>query len=277
VEDYQKMVDAEWTILYEKLDNVVQSGAQVVLSRLAIGDFATQYFSDRGVFVCGRIDSKDMERIAKATGGQVQSTCSNISAEVLGTCELFEERQVGDERYNFCCGCPNSKSATIILRGGGEKFNEEAERSIHDAIMIVRRAKKYSSVVAGGGATEMELSRYLKEYSRTIHGKEQLIINAFAKALEVVPRQLADNAGLDSTELLTKLRQKHHEQSGQKFGVNVDLDGGVCDTFEAGVWEPTLVKLNSITAATEAACVILSVDSTIKNPKAAAESPGFGA
>ena len=108
--------------------------------------------------MCGRIDSKDMERIAKATGGQVQSTCSNISAEVLGTCELFEERQVGDERYNFCCGCPNSKSATIILRGGGEKFNEEAERSIHDAIMVHRATPPGLTLLDCKKSEEIQLS-----------------------------------------------------------------------------------------------------------------------
>merc|ERR1712183_776405 len=136
--------------------------------------------------------------------------------DVLGTCEDFEEVQIGGERYNLFKGCPSAKTVTLILRGGAEQFIEEAERSLHDAIMIVRRALKNDAVVAGGGAIEMELSKYLREHSRTIAGKEQLIIAAFAEAL---------------------------------------------------VWEPAVVRINAITAASEAACLILSIDETVQNPK----------
>jgi T-complex protein 1 subunit eta len=266
VEKYQSMVEAEWNIIYDKLDKIVKSGAHVVLSRLAIGDLATQYFADRGIFSAGRVVDEDMKRVAKATGASTQTTVNNIVPEVIGSCELFEERQIGGERYNFFTGCPEAKTATIILRGGGEQFNDEAERSLHDAIMIVRRAKKYASVVPGGGAIEMEVSKYLKEYSRTIKGKQQLIMNAYAKALEVIPRQISDNAGFDSIDILNKLRQQH-AKGAKSFGVDI-RDGGVCDTFEQFVWEPSLIKLNSLTAATEAACLILSIDETVKNPKA---------
>jgi T-complex protein 1 subunit eta len=178
---------------------------------LAIGDLATQYFADRGVFCAGRVTDDDLRRVCKATGASVQTTVNNLIPSVLGTCKLFEERQIGGSRYNFFTGCENAKTATIILRGGGEHFIDEAERSIHDSIMIVRRARKHHSVVAGGGAVEMEISKYLRDYSRTIQGKQQLIIGAFAKALEIIPRQLADNAGFDSTDILNKLRQKHSQ------------------------------------------------------------------
>lgn len=134
--------------------------------------------------------------------------------------------------------------------------------------MIVRRAVRHNSIVAGGGAIEMELSRFLRDYSRKIEGKQQLLVNAFAKALEVIPRQLAFNAGFDATDILNKLRQKHHQGEKNKwFGVDI-VNEGICDTFESFVWEPSVIKLNSITAATEAACLILSVDETVKNPKA---------
>jgi T-complex protein 1 subunit eta len=129
-----------------------------------------------------------------------------LTDDVLGTCGEFQEQQVGAERYNFFTGCPGTKSCTILLRGGADQYIDEAERSLNDAIMIVRRAIKAQSVVAGGGAIEMELSRYLREYLRKIQGKQQLVINAFAKALEVIPRQLADNSGMDSTDVLNKLR-----------------------------------------------------------------------
>lgn len=270
---YQSIVDAEWNIIYGKLDKIVKSGAQIVLSRLAIGDLATQYFADRGLFCAGRVTDDDLKRVCKATGASVQTTVNDLIPEVLGTCAIFEENQIGKERYNLFTGCHQAKTATIILRGGGEQFIDEAERSIHDAIMIVRRARKHSTVVGGGGAIEMELSKFLRDYSRTIQGKQQMIISAFGKALEVIPRQLADNAGFDSTDILNKLRQKHGTGEGQWFGVDI-LNEGICNTFDAFIWEPTLVKHNSITAAAEAACLILSIDETVKNN--ASEKPEAG-
>jgi len=239
---------------------------KIILSRLAIGDLATQYFADRGLFCAGRVTDDDLKRVCKATGASVQTTVNDLVPTILGTCKLFEERQIGGSRYNLFTGCPQAKTATIILRGGGEQFIDEAERSIHDAIMIVKRARKHSSIVAGGGAAEMEVSKYLRDYSRTIHGKQQLIINAYAKALEVIPRQVADNAGFDSTDILNKLRMKHAQEDGRWYGVDI-INEGICDTYESFVWEPTLVKTNGITAATEAACLILSVDETVRNEK----------
>jgi T-complex protein 1 subunit eta len=160
---------------------------------------------------------------------------------------------------------------TIILRGGAEQFIEETERSLHDAIMIVRRALKNDAIVAGGGAIEMELSKYLRAHSRTIAGKEQLIIGAIAKAFEIIPRQLCDNAGFDATNILNKLRQKHAtDSSGVWYGVDINLED-ISDNYEACIWEPAIVKSNAIIAATEAACLILSVDETIKSPKSQTE------
>ncbi|KAH6931443.1 hypothetical protein HPB50_024411 [Hyalomma asiaticum] len=158
-----------------------------------------------------------------------------------------------------------TRTVTIILRGGAEQFIDETERSLHDAIMIVRRALKNDAVVAGGGAIEMELSKHLRDYSRSVAGKEQLLVAAVAKALEVIPRQLCDNAGLDATTLLNKLRQRH--AAGEIWaGIDI-LQGDVVDNLKACVWEPAVVKINALVAATEAACLILSVDETIKAPK----------
>jgi len=265
VEEYQKVVDAEWNILYDKLDRIQKSGATVVLSKLPIGDVATQYFADRGMFCAGRVVDEDLQRTMKSCGGAIQSTVHDLDDSTLGTCENFEEKQVGGERFNFFYGCPKSQSCTIILRGGAEQFMEETERSLHDAIMIVRRAMKNDSVVAGGGAIDMELSKYLRNYARTIAGKEQLIIGAMAKAFEVIARQLCDNAGFDATNILNKLRQKH-AQDGIWFGVDV-LNEDIADNFEACVWEPMIVKSNAIVAASEATCLLLSVDETVKNPR----------
>ncbi|GLE02951.1 hypothetical protein PINS_up020083 [Pythium insidiosum] len=272
---YQSIVDAEWNIIYEKLELCVKTGAQIILSKLPIGDLATQYFADRGLFCAGRVAQDDMERTMRATGGVVQTSVNDMGPNVLGSCGRFEERQVGGERYNIFMECPEAKSATIVLRGGADQFIEEAHRSVHDALMVVKRAVASSTVVAGGGAIEMEVSRHLRQYARTIEGKSQLLVNAYAKAFEVIPRQIADNAGHDSTDILNRLRQKHFKdpEEGKWFGVDINT-GGICDTYESHVWEPAANKINSIAAATEAACLILSVDETVRNPKS--EQPGGG-
>lgn len=200
--------------------------------------------------------------MCQATGAAVQSTCSDIQSNHLGTCATFEERQIGGERFNFFEGCPAAKTCTLVLRGGADQFIAEVERSLHDAIMIVKRAIKNQSIVAGGGACEMEVSKYLHTYADTkIPHKQQAIIKAFAKALEVIPRQLCDNAGFDATDILNRLRVEHRKGN---IWAGVDMiNEGVRDNMEAFVWEPSLVKINAIQAATEASCMILSVDETI--------------
>lgn len=194
----------------------------------------------------------------------MQTTVFGLTDAILGRCGKFEEIQIGNERYNMFTECPGTKSVTIILRGGAKQFIEESARSLNDAIMVVKRATKAYAVVAGGGAIEMELSRCLREQLKQIPGKTQLVMNGFAKALEVIPRTLADNSGLDSTDYLNKLRQKHNNdgEEGRWFGVNV-LKEKISDLMEEFVWEPEEVRINVLTAATEAACTILSVDETI--------------
>jgi len=265
VEDYASIVDAEWDIIYQKLDEIYQSGATVILSKLAIGDLATQWFADRNIFCAGRVDDADLQRVHSATGAVIQGSTSDLNQSVLGTCGVFEERQVGDERYNLFTGCSGSASATIVIRGGAEQFIEEAERSLHDAIMIVRRTLKNSTVVPGGGAIDMELSKAVKQQAMSVAGKGQFFMLAFAKALEAIPRTLAKNAGYDCTDLLNKLRYEHNAKNDANCGIDIET-GGVCNTWEKFVWEPSLVKRNAIVSATEAACLILSIDETIKCP-----------
>ncbi|KAL4896496.1 chaperonin Cpn60/TCP-1 family [Aspergillus ambiguus] len=268
VSEYQAIVDAEWQIIYNKLEAIYKTGAKVVLSKLPIGDLATQYFADRDIFCAGRVASEDMERVCQATGAATQSTCSDIQDRHLGTCGSFEERQIGGERYNLFSECPAAKTCTLVLRGGAEQFIAEVERSLHDAIMIVKRALRNTTIVAGGGATEMELSSYLHGYAdRNVPHKQQAVVKAFAKALEVIPRQLCDNAGFDATDILNRLRVEHRK-GNVWAGVDFDHEG-VRDNMEAFVWEPSLVKVNAIQAAVEAACLILSVDETIKNEESA--------
>lgn len=271
-EQYQSIVDAEWQVIYDKLDACVACGANIVLSKLPIGDLATQYFADRGLFCAGRVEDGDLRRVAKATGGSVQTTTNGLYDGILGSCGRFEEKQVGDERFNVFEDCPQKLTSTIVLRGGSEQFIAESERSIHDALMVVKRCLKSHSVVAGGGAVEMEISKYLKDYALTIEGKGQLIMTAFAQSLEVVPQQLCDNAGFDATDILAALRRKHAmDADGKWYGVDI-AEGSICDTFNSGVWEPSDNKRNSLGAAAEAACVILSIDETVVNPKS--QDPG---
>lgn len=261
-DDFQKIVDAEWKIIYDKLDKIVECGAKVVLSKLPIGDLATQYFADRDIFCAGRVPHSDLERVAKATGAQIQTSTNGFNNEkVLGDCGKFEEIQLGNERFNMFTKCSNAKTVTIVIRGGASQYIEEAERSLNDAIMVVTRAIKTHAVIAGGGSIEMELSRYLREHLRSIKGKHQLVINGFAKALEIIPRQLADNSGMDSTDVLNKLRQCHTVDPEKNIWDGVDVLGGkISNMYEIFVWEPEIVRINVLTAATEAACTILSVD-----------------
>lgn len=274
-EEYQAIVDAEWQVIYDKLDACVTCGANIVLSKLPIGDLATQYFLDRGLFCAGRVEDGDLKRVSKATGGTVQTSTNGLYDGILGTCGKFEEKQVGDERFNVFEDCPQSLTSTMVLRGGSEQFIAESERSVHDALMVVKRCLKSKAVVAGGGAVEMEVSKYLRDYALTIEGKGQLIISAFAKSLEVVPQQLCDNAGFDATDILSALRRKHaQDDDGKWYGVDI-AEGDICDTFESGVWEPSDNKCNSLAAAAEAACVILSIDETVVNPRS--QDPGGAA
>lgn len=172
-------------------------------------------------------------------------------------------------RYNIFKDCPSAKTVTIIIRGGADQLMEEVDRSLHDAIMVVRRLyRKDCSIVAGGGAIEMELSHHLRLSSREIKGKEQTIVTALAKAFEIVPRQLCHNAGLNATTLLSELREKH-ANGHLWYGIDV-FDGCVANNLDKCVWEPAFSKKNAITAAIEAATVVLSIDETIKNKKSAA-------
>ena len=265
--DYQSIVDAEWKIIIQKLDNIINTNAKVVLSKLPIGDIATQYFAEKGIFCAGRVPQEDIVRVSKATGAMLLQTCNDIPERALGTCGTFEEKQVGAERFNIFSGCPNAKTATIVLRGGAEQFIAEAERSINDAVMIVRRATKATSIVPGGGAIEMELSKFVRKAGMEIKGKEQLVILGFARALEVIPRTLAQNSGFDAVTIVNQLRQKHDlSEDGNSYGVNC-FEGGIIDTYVHFVWEPTLLKDNILNAATEACCSVISVDQTVKNPK----------
>ncbi len=189
VSDYQAIVDAEWEIIYRKLEAIENTGAKVVLSKLPIGDLATQYFADRDIFCAGRVAAGDLRRVVQAVGGSIQSTCSDITREHLGTCGRFDERQIGGERFNVFEDCPKAKTCTLLLRGGAEQFIEEVERSLHDAIMVVKRAIRNGDVVA-----EAEQSRYCVVHLVLKIADETLadgLICSYPKARALHPRKAA--------------------------------------------------------------------------------------
>uniref|UniRef100_A0A1I8N065 T-complex protein 1 subunit eta n=1 Tax=Musca domestica TaxID=7370 RepID=A0A1I8N065_MUSDO len=263
VKEYQKIVDAEWQILYNKLAKIHESGANVVLSKLPIGDVATQYFADRNMFCAGRVPEEDLKRTMKSCGGAVMTTANDINASVLGHCDYFEEVQIGGERFNVFQGCPNAKTCTIILRGGAEQFLEETERSLHDAIMIVRRTIKHDSVVAGGGAIEMALSQLLTR--KQLKGP----YTAVAEALEIIPRTLAQNCGANTIRTLTALRAKHASHSGDgvcAWGIDGE-SGEIVDMNVKGIWEPLAVKMQTYKTAVETAILLLRIDDIVSGSK----------
>lgn len=275
VSDYQAVVDAEWQLITDRLESIAATGAKVVLSKLPIGDLATQFFADRDIFCAGRVPAEDMQRIIRATNAPLHSTINELSTTTsCGRALKFEEKQVGSERWNFLYTqdpaieilAGSARTCTLIIRGGSEQFMAEIERALHDAIMIVRRTLTAEKFVAGGGAVEMELSRFLRDEAKTRPGRDQLLLAAVARALEALPRQLCDNAGCDATDLLTQLRKAHAVNNQVWAGLDLE-NGCVIDTLVAGIWEPAIVKGNMIAAACEAACTILSVDLSIKAAK----------
>eukprot|EP00917_Polyrhabdina_sp_WS-2016_P014567 GHVP01031797.1.p1 GENE.GHVP01031797.1~~GHVP01031797.1.p1 ORF type:complete len:535 (+),score=101.42 GHVP01031797.1:1531-3135(+) len=269
-EEYKSIVDAEWNIIYRKLDLIVKSGAQLVFSRLPVGDLATQYFADRNIFCAGRVEESDMARLSQATGGKVQTSISNIRPDVLGSCGLFKEMQIGADRYNILEDCDVAKAATIIVRGGSQQFLDEAERTLNDALMVARRAASTRHIVGGAGACEMEISRRLRLKTKSLEGTQQVVVSAFARALEVIPRTLASNSGFDCNEIMNVLRKAHKstDEKSPTPWIGVDcVKGGVQDVLPNFVIEPALVKQSAISSATEVAVAVLSIDETVKNVK----------
>ncbi|KAH0573654.1 TCP-1 chaperonin subunit eta [Spironucleus salmonicida] len=267
---FKEIVEAEYSIIYNKLNMIKEAGATVVFSNKSIGDLATQFFADHGIFGAGRVTDADLKRISIQTNANIISAVSDIQTNVLGDAKLFEEKQIGAERFNFITGFDELKVCTIILRGGAEQFIAESERSLHDAIMVVRRAVKTPTVIAGAGSIEMQLSQYLSRHCKTISGKEQIIIEAFANALEVIPRALCDNAGFDSTDILNQLRSKHAKGIRNNEicwqGVDIQNDYTTIDAMEAFIWEPANIRVNALRSAVEAACIVLLVDQTFNMP-----------
>jgi len=260
-EKLQKFIEQEERMLKEMVDKIASAGANVVFCQKGIDDLAQYYLAKAGILAVRRVKKSDIEKLAKATGAKILTDLREISPSDLGEAELVEERKVGDEKMVFVQGCKNPKAVTILVRGGSEHVVDEVERSLTDGIKVVKCALESGKVVAGGGAPEMELSLRLKQWAPSVGGREQLAIEAFASALEIIPRTLAENAGLDPIDVIVNLKSAH--EKGQKFaGVDVET-GKVVDMKERGVIEPLRVKTQAIQSATEVAVMILRVDDVI--------------
>ncbi len=257
----QKFIEQEEKMLKEMVDTLVNAGANVVFCQKGIDDLAQYYLAKAGVLAVRRVKQSDIEKIAKATGAKILTDLRDVKSEDLGEAELVEEKKVGDEEMVFIRGCKNPKAVTILIRGGTEHIVDEVERSLQDAIKVCKAALESGKVVAGGGAPEIEASLKIRDWAPTLGGREQLAAEAFASALEIIPRSLAENAGLDPIDILVELK-KAHEGDNVFAGVDV-FEGKVTDMRESGVLEPLRVKTQAINSATEVAIMILRIDDVI--------------
>ncbi|UNQ72755.1 thermosome subunit beta [Infirmifilum sp. NZ] len=265
-EQMQQFLEEEERILKEMVDKIKESGANVVFCQKGIDDVAQYYLAKAGILAVRRVKKSDMEKLARATGARILTRVEDITPEALGTAKLVEERKVADEKMVFVEGCPNPKSVTILVRGGFERAVDEAERSLKDALYAVADVLKHPYIVPGGGAIEAEIARELRKYATEVGGKEQLAIEAFANAIEAIPRTLAENAGLDPIDIIADLRSAHEDPAKWGYGVDVN-NGGVADMLALGIFEPASVKDHAIKIATEAASMILRIDDIISASK----------
>lgn len=257
----QKFIEQEEKMIKDMVDKIVEAGANVVFCQKGIDDLAQYYLAKSGVLAVRRVKKSDMEKLAKATGAKILTNLRDIKPEDLGEAELVEERKVGEDKMVFITGCKNPKAVTILVRGGTEHVVEEVARGIEDAVRVVSCALEDGKVVAGAGAPEIELSLRIRQWAPTLGGREQIAAEAFASALEIIPKTLAENAGLDPIDVLVELR-KAHEEGKKNYGVNVET-GKVEDMAEKGVLEPLRVKKHAIESATEVAIMILRIDDVI--------------
>ncbi|MEI8002895.1 MAG: thermosome subunit alpha [Methanothrix sp.] len=257
----QAFLDQEENMLKGMVDRIAATGANVLFVQKGIDDLAQHFLAKAGIYTVRRVKKSDMEKLARATGGRVVTSIHEISKEDLGKAGLVEERKVSDEKMTFVEDCENPKSVSIILRGGTEHVVDELDRAMEDALRVVGVAVQDKLLVAGGGAPEVELALRLRAYASTVGGREQLAIEAFANAMEVIPKTLAENAGLDQIDSLVSLRSQH-EKGVKTAGLDMDT-GKPVDMLKLGVVEPLRVKTQAINSAAEAAIMILRIDDVI--------------
>jgi thermosome len=271
----QAFLDQEETMLKDMVDSIVATGANVVFCQKGIDDLAQHFLAKAGIYTIRRVKKSDMEKLARATGGRIVTSIHDLSEKDLGKSCIVEERKIGDEKMTFVEECENPKSVSIILRGGTEHVVDELNRAMEDALRVVGVVVEDKMLVPGGGAPEVELALRLREYAATVGGREQLAIEAFADSMEVIPKTLAENAGLDQIDTLVALRSQH-EKTMKSAGLDMDT-GEPVDMLSLGVVEPLRVKTQAINSAAEAAVMILRIDDVIASkagPGGAGGMPG---
>ena len=274
-EQLQAFIDQEDKILRGMVEKIKRIGANVILCQKGIDDVAQYYLAKLGIFAARRIKKSDMELIAKATGAKVVSNLNELTQEDLGKAKLVKEVKEGNEEGMIVItGCENPKALTILIRGGTEHVIDEVERAIKDGIGDVAVALEKGFVVAGGGAFELELAKRLHEFSQSVKGREQLAIKAFADSLEIVPRTLAENAGMDPIDILTELKARHERK---EFTTGLDLttnskEQSICNTLDKGIIEPLEIKNQAIKSASEVSMMILRIDDVIASNKGGGSS-----
>lgn len=271
-EQLKSFLDEEERMLKEMVQKVTESGANVLFCQKGIDDLAQHYLAKAGIFAVRRVKESDMKKLASATGGKIQTSLEEVRAEDLGSAGLVEERKIGGEEMTFVEDCSNPKAVSILLRGGTEHVVDELERGMNDALRVIGVALEDGKYVAGGGAAEIELALRLRDYAASVGGREQLAIQAFADAIEVIPRALAENAGLDPIDMLVALRSAH-ERGDKNAGLDV-FKGEPTDMLTAGVIEPLRVKTQAISSGTESAVMILRIDDVIASSRE--KMPGGG-
>jgi thermosome len=268
-------LDKETDMLRGMVEKIKRAGANVVICQKGIDDMAQHFLAREKILAVRRAKKSDMEKLAKATGGRIVTNLDDLKPEDLGYAELVEERKIGDDKMVFIEGCRDPRSVSILIRAGLERMVDEAERAMHDALSVVSDVIEKNKVVPGGGAVEAELAKELRRYAAQIGGREQLAIEAFAEALEIIPKTLAENAGLEPIDIMVELRSAHEKTDGHVYGVDV-FSGKVVNMYEKGVIEPLIVKEQAIKSATEAASMILRIDDVIAAAKPKEEEKGKG-
>jgi len=271
----QAFLSQEEATLKGYADAVKASGANVVVCQKGIDDLVQHYLAKEGIYAVRRAKESDMKKLAKATGGRIVVDLKDLGPKDLGHAKLVEERKIGGDDMTFITGCKNAKAVSVLIRGGTEHVVDEVERITHDALRVVAAAIEDGKAIAGGGAPDIELSLRLKEFAPTVGGREQLAVEAFSQALEVVPWTLAENAGLDAIDLLIKLRSEHEGKKGKNVGVDLER-GKPGDMVKAHVIEPVRVKRQAIESASEVAGMILRIDDVIAAKKLSGKGPPGG-
>ncbi len=268
----QAFLDQETRMLQDMVKKVTASGANVLLCQKGIDDMAQHFLAKNGVLTARRVKQSDMEKLSRATNGTIITNLEDLKSRDLGTAGLVEERKVGDDKMIFIEECKKPQSVAILIRAGLERMVDEAERAMNDALSVVSDVIEKNMIVAGGGAIEAEVAKIVRDYAKKIGGQEQLAIEAFADSLEIVPKTLAENAGLEPIDILVGLRSAHEKQKGKLMGVNV-FTGKIVNMQSTGVIEPMAVKEQAVKSATEAASMILRIDDVIAATKPK-EGPG---